>query len=74
MCSGLRTRGARCVGASFKVKGMSETGKTRSIDFGDAWTFATITRVVSCIVKEVGGILITLLRYLNNARLFEYSV
>jgi hypothetical protein len=46
MCSGLRTRSARCVDGSLEVKSMSEKGETRSVAFGGASTCATITRVV----------------------------
>jgi hypothetical protein len=54
MCSGLRTRSARCVDGSLEVKSMSEKGEPRSVAFGGASTCSTITRVVGCIV-EVGG-------------------
>ncbi len=47
-------------------------GETRSVAFGGILTCTTITRVVGCIVGLVGGILITLLRCLDNTRLYIY--
>ena len=47
-------------------------GETRSVAFGGVLTGTTITRVVGCIVGLVGGILITLLRCLDNTRLYIY--
>ena len=72
ICSGLRTRSARCVDASLEVKNLSEKGKTRSVAFGGVLTCATVTHVLGFIVGLVGGIVITLLRCLDNTRLYVY--